>query len=106
MAKMKIKKGDTVVVIAGNDKGKKGEVLRVDPDKSVCFVKGVKLVKKTMKKSKENPNGSIIEVEAPIHISNVMLFCPKNNKGVRVGYIFDKTGVKKRKAKGVDHIFD
>lgn len=106
MANAKIKKGDTVVVIAGNDKGKKGEVLRVVPGKNVCYVKGVKLVKKTMKKSKENPNGSIIEVESPVHISNVMLFCSKVNRGVRVGYTVDKTGAKKRKAKGVDFIFD
>lgn len=106
MAKSKIKKGDTVIVISGLDKGKKGEVIRVEPDKGVVFVKGVALVKKTMKKSKEFQNGAIVEVESAIHISNVQLFCPKNNKGVRVGTIVDKDGVKKRVAKGVDYTFE
>ncbi|OHD56055.1 MAG: 50S ribosomal protein L24 [Spirochaetes bacterium GWF1_51_8] len=105
---MKIKKGDTVIVIAGSNKGKKGEVVRAIPSQDKLVVKGVNYVKKTIKKSKENPKGGFIEKELPIHISNVMLFCPKNNKGVRVGYVIDKNGDKKRKAraKGVDYIFE
>jgi len=77
----KIRKGDTVVVITGRDKGKKGEVLSVSPKKNVVHVKGVNMIKKSMKKSKEYPQGGFIEIESPIHISNVMMFCPKSGKG-------------------------
>ncbi len=86
----KIKKGDTVVVIAGKDKGKKGEVLRSFPKTDKLIVKGVALVKKSVKKTKENPNGGYIEIEKPIHKSNVMLFCPKCGRGVRVGISLEK----------------
>ena len=108
MAKLKVRKGDTVIVIAGSEKGKKGEIVRAMPTQNKVVVKGVNYVKKTIKKSKENPNGGFLEIEAPLHVSNVMLFCPKNRKGVRVGFTTDKNGNKKRKAraKGVDYIFE
>ncbi|OHD56762.1 MAG: 50S ribosomal protein L24 [Spirochaetes bacterium GWF1_49_6] len=108
MAKLKVRKGDTVIVIAGSEKGKKGEIVRAMPTQNKVVVKGVNYVKKTIKKSKENPNGGFLEIEAPLHVSNVMLFCPKNGKGVRVGFTTDKNGNKKRKAraKGVDYIFE
>jgi len=71
MAKMKIKKGDTVLVIAGNDKGKTAEVLQVLPKKDAVIVAGCKLAKKAIKPSEENKEGGFASKEMPIHISNV-----------------------------------
>ncbi len=82
--KLKIKKDDTVKVIAGEDKGKQGRVLQVLPLKNRVIVEGVKLVKKHQKPSASNPQGGIIEQEAPIHLSNVMLVDASGNT-TRVG---------------------
>ena len=71
--KLKIKTGDTVKVIAGNNKGATGKVLRVLIDENRVVVEGVKVIKKHTKPSAANPQGGIVETEAPIHISNVML---------------------------------
>jgi large subunit ribosomal protein L24 len=71
MAKMKIKKGDTVLVIAGDDKGKTAEVLQVLPKKDAVIVAGCKLAKKAVKPSEENKEGGFVSKEMPIHISNV-----------------------------------
>lgn len=87
---MKIRKGDTVVVIAGRDKGKKSEVVRVDRKKEKAIVKGINLVKKAVRRSQEHPSGGFVEIEAFIHASNLMLFCPKCNKGVRVKMVIEK----------------
>lgn len=86
MSAMKIKKGDTVRVIAGKDKGKEGTVEKVFPSKERVIVKGVNIVKKHQKPTNANPNGGIVEVEAPIHVSNVMLIDPSNNEPTRVGF--------------------
>ncbi|MHC5522020.1 50S ribosomal protein L24 [Ligilactobacillus saerimneri] len=83
---MFIKKNDKVKVIAGKDKGKEGEVLQTFPDKDRVIVKGVNVVKKHQKPTNANPNGGIIDVEAPIHVSNVMLIDPSNNEATRVGF--------------------
>ncbi|SDC49621.1 50S ribosomal protein L24 [Shouchella lonarensis] len=83
---MHVKKGDNVVVIAGKDKGKQGEILAAYPKKSRVLVKGVNLVKKHAKPSQENPQGGIIEQEAAIHSSNVMLIDPKTGERTRIGY--------------------
>ena len=72
MANAKVKKGDVVRVIAGADKGKTGKVLKVDPKHDRVTVEGVAVRKKAVRRSQANPNGGIQEVEAPIHISNVM----------------------------------
>ncbi len=69
--KFKIKKGDTVKIIAGDDKGKTGEVLKVIAKKSQVVVKDCKIAKKTVKPSEKNPNGGFLSIEMPIHISNV-----------------------------------
>jgi large subunit ribosomal protein L24 len=69
--KFKIKKGDTVKIIAGDDKGKTGEVLKVMPKKSQVIVAGCKIAKKAVKPTEENPNGGFVNKEMPIHISNV-----------------------------------
>ena len=71
MSKAKIKKGDTVKVIAGDDKGKEGKVLEVAPEAGRVLVEGINLVKKAMRQSEDNPQGGIVEKEAPIAISNV-----------------------------------
>lgn len=71
MSKAKIKKGDTVVVIAGDDKGKSGKVIQVVPETGRVLVEGINLVKKHMQKSESNPQGGVVDMEAPIAISNV-----------------------------------
>ena len=83
---MFIKKNDKVKVIAGKDKGKEGTVEKVFPSKERVIVKGVNIVKKHQKPTNANPNGGIVEVEAPIHVSNVMLIDPSNNEPTRVGF--------------------
>lgn len=83
--KLHIKKGDTVVVIAGNDKGRQGKVLEVIRDKDRAIVEGVNMMKKHTKPNAANPQGGIVEKEAPIHISNLMVFDAKAGKGTRVG---------------------
>ena len=83
---MFIKKNDKVKVIAGKNKGKEGTVEKVFPSKERVIVKGVNIVKKHQKPTNANPNGGIVEVEAPIHVSNVMLIDPSNNKPTRVGF--------------------
>lgn len=81
---LRIKKGDIVEVRAGKDKGKKGKVLKV-LDNARVRVEGVNLVKKHMRRRREGDQGGIVEVPGYIHISNVNLFCPKCNRGVRFG---------------------
>jgi len=83
---MFIKRNDKVKVIAGKDKGKEGEVLQAIPALDRVVVKGVNVVKKHQKPSNDNPSGGIAEVEAPIHVSNVMLIDPSNNEPTRVGF--------------------
>ena len=83
--KLHIKKGDTVVVIAGNDNGKQGKVLEVIRDKERAIVEGVNMIKKHTKPNAEHPQGGIIEREAPVHISNLMLVDPKTGNRTRIG---------------------
>ena len=83
---MRVKKGDTVVVITGKDKGKKGNVLKVFPKANRVLVEGVNMITKHQKPSAINPQGGIINKEAPIHISNVMPFDSESGKGVRVRF--------------------
>ena len=89
--KLKIKKEDTVIVVAGKDKGKTGKVLQVIPAKGRVLVSGVNIMKKHERPNPKNEKGGIIEREAPLNISNVMLYSSKTNKGVRVG-VKEKTG--------------
>jgi large subunit ribosomal protein L24 len=85
MNRMKVKKGDTVVVISGNDRGKSGKVLKVEPDTRKIIVEGVHFIKKHTRPSQRSQKGGIVEKEAPIHMSNVLVYCPKCEQGVRVG---------------------
>ncbi len=86
--KFKIRKDDTVEVIAGKDKGKRGKVLRVLSDKDRVIVEGVNIVKKAMKKRTQQDRGGIVEVESSLHISNVAMVCKKCGP-TRVGYKLD-----------------
>ena len=94
---MKLKKGDKVVVIAGANKGKEGKITKVLDDKVV--VEGVNIVKKHLKPKNNNGTGEIVEVERPIHKSNVMLVDPKTKKQTKVKFDFDKNGKKIRISK-------
>ena len=85
MSKLHIKKGDTVYVKAGNDKGKTGRVLRVLVSKNRAVVEGLNMVSKSAKPSAKHPQGGIIKMEAPIHVSNLNLLDPKSGKPTRVG---------------------
>jgi large subunit ribosomal protein L24 len=82
---MKIKRDDTVLIISGNDKGKRGRVLRVYPGQDRLIVEGVRMMKKHTKPTQRDPQGGIVEREAPLHVSNVMLVDPKNDEPTRVG---------------------
>ena len=82
----RIRKGDTVYVNAGNDKGKTGKVLSVDPAAQRAIVEGVNMVSKHTKPNAKQPQGGIIKQEAPIHISNLNLIDPKSGKPTRVGF--------------------
>ncbi|MCQ2593660.1 MAG: 50S ribosomal protein L24 [Treponemataceae bacterium] len=86
--KFKIRKDDTVELIAGKDKGKRGTVVRVISDKDRVIVSGANLVKKAMKKRSQQDQGGIAEVEAPVHISNVAIVCKKCGP-TRIGYKLD-----------------
>ena len=85
MAKLHIKKGDTVYVLSGEDKGKTGRVLEVQVKKNRAFVEGVKMVSKSTKPTAKYPQGGIVKMEAPIHISNLSLIDPKSGKPTRIG---------------------
>ncbi|MDQ3577858.1 MAG: 50S ribosomal protein L24 [Actinomycetota bacterium] len=98
---MKIKKGDTVVVIAGKDKGAKGKVIQAYPDRDRILVEGVNRIKKHTRISQTQrgaQSGGIVTQEAPIHVSNVMLV--SDGKAVRVGYAFTEDNTKIRVARG------
>ena len=84
MSKLKIKKNDTVVVLAGEDKGKTGKVLKVLVEKQRALVEGVNIISKSAKPSAKNPQGGFVKQEAPIHISNLSLIDPKSGKPTRV----------------------
>lgn len=95
---MKIKKEDSVVVISGNFRGKTGKVLKVFPKENRVIVEGVNIRKRHSKPTQQNPQGGIVEKEAPINVSNVMLLDPKTNEPTRLGsklLIDEKTGKKK-----------
>lgn len=95
---MKLKKEDNVIVISGNFKGKTGKILKVFPKKNRVIIEGVNLRKKHTKASQQNPQGGIIEKEAAIDASNIMILDPKSNEATKIGkkiIIDEKTGKKK-----------
>ena len=97
--KLHIKKGDMVQVIAGDNKGKQGKVLKVEVSMQRAIVEGVNICKKATKPNAQNPQGGIIEKEAPIHVSNLMVLDPKSGKPTKVGRKADAKGKLVRYAK-------
>jgi len=85
-ANYKLRKEDLVQVIAGKDQGKQGKILRIDHEKGRVIVSGINMVKKSKKKKSQTDRGGIVEIEAPVHVSNVMIVCKKCNKPMRTGY--------------------
>jgi large subunit ribosomal protein L24 len=105
MPKLKIKKGDNVVVITGRDKGRSGEVLRVFPVEQRLIVQGVNIARRHTKPRMGNPGG-IVEKELPIHISNVAHIDPQTGKPTRVGYKLLEDGRKVRVARRSGEVID
>jgi large subunit ribosomal protein L24 len=103
---MHVKKDDNIIVISGKDKGKKGRVLAAYPKDSRVLVEGVNMVKKHSRPSQKNPQGGILNQEAPIHVSNVMLVDPKSGNATRVGYKALENGKKVRVAKKSGEVLD
>lgn len=99
MSKLHIKKGDEVIVLAGEDKGQKGKVLKVLVEKQRAIVEGLNMVSKSAKPSAKYPQGGIVKQEAPIHVSNLSLIDPKSGKATRVGIKLTNDGKKVRVAK-------
>ena len=99
MKKLHIKKGDMVIVNAGEDKGKTGKVLQVIVEKDRAIVEGVNMVSKSTKPNAKNPQGGIVKQEASIHVSNLNLVDPKSGKATRIGRKVNAEGKKVRDAK-------
>ena len=83
---MKIKKGDTVLIISGKDRGRKGKVLKALPKEQKVLVESINLKKKHVRPKREGEKGQIVQISAPIHVSNVKFICPKCGKATRIGY--------------------
>ena len=103
---MRIKKGDTVEIIYGKDVGKRGEILKVEPNEDRIIVEGINIVFRHTQASQDNPQGGIIENEAPIHISNVQLVCPHCGEKTRIGATVRDDGEKVRRCKKCDEFVD
>ncbi len=97
--KTKLKVGDQVIVISGKAKGQQGKITEIDREKGRAIVEGVNLIKKTVKKSKDNQTGGIISREAPLAMGKIMYFDNASGKGTRLGYRIDADGKKVRYAK-------
>ncbi len=93
---MKLRKDDIVTVLKGKERGKKGKILKLDLAKLRAIIENVNMVKKHMRKTRDNPKGGIIMRESPVRIPNLMLVCPRCSKPTRVGYILLTDGSKKR----------
>lgn len=103
---MKIKKGDTVKIIAGKDKGKTGKVEKVFPKKNRVLVAGVNLYKRHLKPQGKDKPGGIVEISRPLPIANVALICPKCNQPTRVGYLIAKDNQKHRICKKCKQVIE
>lgn len=102
---MNVRKNDTVKVIAGNALGKQGKVLKVFPERNRLIIEGVNVMKRHSRPSQKNPQGGIVQREASIHLSNVMVVCPKCAKGTRVASarVTDPTSGKEKKMRVCKH---
>lgn len=101
-----IRKEDTVLVIAGKEKGKRGRVLSVILSKDRLIIEKINVIKRHMKKSRKYAQGGVIEKEAPIHLSNVMLLCPKCNKPTRIANVTLESGKKLRSCRKCREVID
>ena len=97
-----IRRGDTVIVVAGKDKGKTAKVKTVIPGRGKVVLERINLVKRNTKPSRSNPQGGVMEIEAPLDVSNVMLYCPKCTRGVRAGIKVSGDGTKTRLCKSCE----
>lgn len=93
---MRIRKGDSVIVLSGDDSGRKGKVLKVYPAKSRAIVEGVNLIKRHTKPNRTNQQGGIIEKEAPVHLSNIALICPRCDEKTRIAATVPSGGARVR----------
>lgn len=103
---MNIKKGDTILVISGKDAGRKGKVLKVIPKDNRVVVEGINKAKKHQRPSRAIPQGGILQIEAPLNVSNVMLLCTKCNKPTRIAKRFLENGTKVRICKNCGEVLD
>lgn len=105
MSVSRIKKNDNVILISGVGAGSTGKVLEVLPGKGRAYVEGLRMVKKTVRKSQDNPQGGILRKEASIELSNLLLYCPDCKKGVKVTRV-EEGGKSVRKCRKCAHLFD
>ena len=103
---LRVRKNDTVAVITGKDRGKKGRVIEVLPEKGRVLVEGVNYRKVHQRPTRTNPKGGIVQMEGTVDISNVLLVCPRCNKATRVGYTFLADGTKQRACKKCREILE
>ena len=103
---MKIRKNDSVAVMSGKDRGKKGRVLQVFPERGRILVEAVNYRKIHRRPTKDNPKGGIVQMEGTLAVSNVMLVCPRCGKPTRVGHTFLADGTKQRSCKKCREILE
>ena len=96
---MRLKKNDTILMLAGKDKGKKGRVMRVYPTENMLLIEKINYRTVYLRKSQDNPKGGITKMEGKLQLSNVKLVCPRSGKATRVGYSILADGTKHRLAK-------
>ncbi len=89
--KVKLKKADEIIVIAGKEKGKRGKIMSIDRNRNRVVIQGVNLVKRFQRKTQENPQGESLELEMPLHLSNVAYYDSKTKQGKKLGYVFKKS---------------
>lgn len=94
---MKVKKGDSVLIIAGKDKGRTGKIIKALPKELKILVEGMNIKKKHVKPKREGEKGQIVSISAPVDLSNVKLVCPKCGKATRIGYTIEKNDKEKIK---------
>lgn len=105
LQKVHVKRGDTVVILSGKDQGKKGEILKVIPKTNRVIVKGVNMITKHVKPNMANRQGGMVHQEAPVHASNVMLYCTRCNKPTRIAHKVLEDGSKVKVCKHCNETF-
>lgn len=103
---LSIKKNDTAIVISGKEKGKKGRIISVMPSKERVLIENINIIKKHMKPNRQNTQGGIISKEGALHISNIMLVCPKCNKPTRISNVLIENQKKVRMCKKCKEVID